>query len=100
MGEVGVGVSKRRVTTERKRKRRNSIVPEISSPVMEHTPVGRNSELGQGREDKEMKESRNGGEEEKRREKETFRGLWGGLHPLRSQAVEFKQQECPGIATL
>lgn len=79
-------MSKRRVTTERKRKKRNRIVPEISSPAMEHTPVGRNSELGQGRGDKEMKESGNGGEEEKR--KGNFQGSVGRSAPSQEPGSE------------
>lgn len=52
-----VEASKRKATADRKRKRRDRMVPEISPPTVDHTPVGRNSGLGQGMEDKEMKES-------------------------------------------
>lgn len=69
------------VIAERKRKRRNRMVPEISSPNMDHNPLGRNPRLGQGQQDKEMKDRGNASEE-------NMRGLWGSSPPLRGQAVE------------
>lgn len=58
---------------ERKRKSRGGMVAEMSSPTVAHNPRRRNSGLGQGGEDKEMKERGNASEKKK------IQGVWGQL---------------------
>lgn len=50
------------------------MVAEMSSPTVAHNPRRRNSGLGQGGEDKEMKERGNASE---KKEKKKIQGVWG-----------------------